>query len=79
MLLNLSRVHDAFKLQGRLNNPNYFEGWDYKHVHEDSQKSISFIFGFSTHRQNPHSFIQVIETDPLKTHYFSFPLESFQK
>lgn len=79
MFLNLNNPQDAFKLQGRLNNPNYFEGWYYKHVHEDSQKSISFIFGFSTHQKNPHSFIQVIETDPLKTHYFSFPLESFQK
>lgn len=65
-----------FLFQGSLTKPNYFEGWYYKHVHEDSNRSISFIFGIST--RDPHAFIQIITSNPLVTTYVRYPLESFQ-
>jgi hypothetical protein len=65
-----------FLFQGSIKKPNYFEGWYYKHVHEESNRSISFIFGIST--RDPHAFIQIITSNPLVTTYVRYPLESFQ-
>ena len=65
-----------FLFQGSFTKPNYFEGWYYKHVHEESNRSISFIFGIST--RDPHAFIQIITSNPLVTTYVRYPLESFQ-
>jgi hypothetical protein len=65
-----------FLFQGSLTKPNYFEGWYYKQVHENSDRSISFIFGIST--RDPHAFIQIITSNPLVTTYVRYPLESFR-
>jgi tocopherol cyclase len=65
-----------FLFQGSLTKPNYFEGWYYKQVHENSDRSISFIFGIST--RDPHAFIQIITSNPLVTTYVRYPLESYQ-
>lgn len=71
------KLKQPFYLQGKLNNYSYFEGWYFKQVNLKSKKTISFIFGFSTHPSNPHSFIQVIRNHPLKTYYISYPLDQF--
>ncbi len=73
-----SKIKHPFQLQGSLTRSNYFEGWYYKQVHLEKDKTISFIFGFSTGCKNPHSFIQVIQSNPLTVHYFSFPLNAFK-
>ncbi len=65
-----------FLFQGSTKKSNYFEGWYYKHVHEESNRSISFIFGIST--RDPHAFIQIITSNPLVTTYVRYPLESFE-
>jgi len=73
----LSKIKHPFQFQGSLSKKNYFEGWYYKQVHLDTNKTISFIFGISTGAQDPHSFIQVIQSNPLTTSYFRFPLKAF--
>jgi len=74
----LDKIKHPFQFQGSLSKKNYFEGWYYKQVHCESDKTISFIFGISTGTQDPHSFIQVIQSNPLTTSYFRFPLKAFQ-
>lgn len=72
-----SKIKHPFQIQGSLKKRNFFEGWYYKQVQLEQDKTISFIFGYSTGKQDPHSFIQVIQSNPLNTAYFKFPLESF--
>lgn len=72
------KIKRPFILQGSLQKKKYFEGWYFKQVNGQRQQSVSFIFGFSTNPQNPHSFIQVIKNKPLKTYYISYPLDRFK-
>lgn len=74
----LSKIKHPFQIQGSLSKKNYFEGWYYKQVQLEKDKTISFIFGFSTGKQDPHSFIQVIQSNPLSTAYYKFPLNAFE-
>ncbi len=74
----LSKIKHPFQLQGSFSKKNYFEGWYYKQVQLEKDKTISFIFGFSTAKEDPHSFIQVIQSNPLTTAYFKFPLKAFK-
>lgn len=71
------KLTQPFLFQGNTKLPHYFEGWYFKQVNLALNKTISFILGISTNKENPHAFIQVIHSHPLKTHYFSYPLESF--
>lgn len=64
--------------QGSIKKSKYFEGWYYKQVNSALNKSVSFIFGYSTNTKNPHSFIQIIQSNPLQTAYLTFPLDSFK-
>lgn len=74
----MNKIRKPFIVQGSITKKNYFEGWYFKQVNLDLNKTISFIFGYSTNSQNPHSFIQIIKTHPLQTTYISYPLESFK-
>ena len=51
--------------QGKLNLKNYFEGWYYKYLSEDTKTSLVFIPGISTNLSDPHAFIQVYITSCL--------------
>lgn len=64
-------------LQGNKQIENYFEGWYYKQVTGNAKYTISVIFGMATDVNNPHAFIQIIENIKKKSHYISFPLDSF--
>lgn len=75
----MDKIRKPFIVQGSTTKKNYFEGWYFKQVNLEQNKTISFIFGFSTNPKNPHSFIQVIKTHPLQTSYISYPLESFKQ
>lgn len=70
-------ISKAFNIQGTSYKKEYFEGWYFKQVNLSHDVTISFIFGYSTNTINPHSFIQIIRTNPLKTYYISYPLEEF--
>lgn len=73
-----SIITQAFIEQGNIHRTKYFEGWYFKQVNLASDITISFIFGYSTNILNPHSFIQIIRSNPLKTYYIHYPLDSFQ-
>ncbi len=70
-------ISKAFSIQGTTHKKEYFEGWYFKQVNLNHGVTISFIFGYSTNTINPHSFIQIIRTNPLKTYYISYPLDDF--
>lgn len=76
-MTRLSKIKHPFQIQGSLSKGNYFEGWYFKQVQLEKNKTISFIFGFSTGKHDPHSFVQVIQSNPLNTAYFRFPLDAF--
>lgn len=71
------KIHHPILVQGSLQKKSYFEGWYFKQVSTAHGRTVSIIPGFSTNPKDPHSFIQVIATRPLKTHYMRFPLASF--
>lgn len=73
-----SYARSPFRFQGKLTDPNYFEGWYFKQVNRQRNQSISFIFGISLNAEKPHSFIQVIKTNPLVSYAFTYPLSDFQ-
>jgi len=70
-------IYKSFIEQGSTHKKEYFEGWYFKQVNLKHDVTISFIFGYSTNKLNPHSFIQIIRTNPLKTYYIHYPLNSF--
>jgi len=70
-------IAKAFIEQGNIHKKEYFEGWYFKQVNLKHDVTISFIFGYSTNKLNPHSFIQIIRTNPLRTYYIHYPLSSF--
>jgi len=63
--------------QGNLKKNNYFEGWYFKHVSHDLNQVWSFIPGISLTRNDPHTFIQVIDGITGKTEYITYPLDEF--
>lgn len=61
--------------QGNLEKKNYFEGWYYKQVTKDTNKTIVFIPGISTAEPNPHAFIQIIYD--RHSYYISYDMKDF--
>jgi len=64
--------------QGSLKKKNYFEGWYFKHVSKDQDQVYAFIPGISLSKDDPHSFIQVINGLNGDTHYISYPIDQFK-
>ena len=71
------RIFNPEIFQGNLKKKNYFEGWYFKHVSNDLKQVYSFIPGISLNKNDPHSFIQVINGITGETEYISYPLEEF--
>jgi tocopherol cyclase len=63
--------------QGSKRKDRYFEGWYFKQVCEQLQRSISFIPGISLKKGDEHAFIQVIIAPKIQTHYFRFDISEF--
>lgn len=63
--------------QGQLKYQHYFEGWYFKHTSTSSNESIAFIPGVSLNPDDSHAFIQVIQSHPVRTYYFTYPLDCF--
>ncbi len=74
----LQKIQNPILFQGKMNYKNYFEGWYYKQVSDKTKMIISFIPGVSLNATDPHSFVQVITSPPIKTHYFKYPIEAFK-
>jgi len=71
-------IRKPILFQGDINRNEYFEGWYYKQVSSVSEKVISFIPGISLNKYDSHAFIQVIESQPLKTYYFKYDMNTFK-
>jgi hypothetical protein len=71
------RIYKPDIFQGDLKKSNYFEGWYFKHVSLDLKQVWSFIPGISLTKNDPHSFIQVVNGTSGKTEYISYPLDEF--
>jgi hypothetical protein len=61
---------------GTRKNKDYFEGWYLKVVDNDNN-SYAFIFGISLYKKDPHSFIQILNSEEGKSYYFRFAVEDF--
>ncbi len=72
-----NKINNPVNFQGSLKSSNYFEGWYFKQVSLNSEKIISFIPGVSLNKDDSHSFVQVIESPPVKTHYFKYDVDNF--
>lgn len=60
--------------QGKLTDKHYFEGWYYKLVTADKKVSFAIIVGIAT-EEDPHAFIQVLETIHHKSYYIRYNLD----
>ena len=72
------RLYNPGVFQGNLRKKNYFEGWYFKQVTKDLSHTFSFIPGISLVRNDPHSFIQVMDGSTGFTDYIRYPLEGFR-
>lgn len=65
--------------QGWGKNKNYFEGWYFKCIHQDSNHAFAFIPGIAINKQGEgHAFIQFLDGIQCKTQYYKFPLSEFK-
>jgi len=72
------RLYNPGVFQGNLRKKNYFEGWYFKQVTKDLSQTFSFIPGISLVKNDPHSFIQVMDGSGRFTDYIRYPLEEFR-
>jgi hypothetical protein len=75
--MSLHSLYHPEIFQGNLQKTNYFEGWYFKQVAEDSGEVLSIIPGVSLAKDR-HAFIQVINGITGQTHYIEFPLSDFK-
>ncbi len=73
----MNKIYNPVIFQGNLKKRSYFEGWYYKQASAKDNKTIAFIPGISLNEDDSHAFIQVIESPPIKTHYFRFEVKEF--
>ena len=83
MDLKFKKHHKTADFQGSSVSKakSYFEGWYFKHVSEDTNKTISFIPGVSMNKKDPHCFVQCIykgEDGELSTYYYRYALYEFE-
>lgn len=64
------------RYQGIGHGQPYFEGWYFRTVAQNG-RAVSFIPGISKSRDDPHCFIQMIDTFG-DSRYFRFPLSKFE-
>lgn len=73
------RIFNQELYQGKqLKKDNYFEGWYFKHVTNDTQKTISFIVGISYNKKDSHSFIQILDNIKNQSYYLKFSIDDFK-
>jgi len=72
------RLYNPEVFQGNLRRKNYFEGWYFKQVTGDLSHTVAIIPGISTVKNDPHSFIQVMNGSTGFTDYIRYPLKDFR-
>lgn len=66
---------DQFGMMVGLNKNNAFEGWFTKIDDKENGLMFSVIWGYSTHNDTKHAFIQFQDNLTNNTKYISYPLE----
>jgi tocopherol cyclase len=74
----ISRIYRPELFQGSLKKKKYFEGWYFKHVKSDGSRIISVIPGISITRNDPHSFVQILDSADSQTSYLRYHLNEFR-
>lgn len=75
-------IHPEY-YQGNKKKDNYFEGWYYKLVSDNSDYTLALIPGISKNKLDPHAFIQVFisktigDDTKLSSQYFKYDLKEF--
>jgi len=72
------RLYKPEVFQGNLRRKNYFEGWYFKQVSADLANTVAIIPGISILKNDPHSFIQVMNGSTGFSDYVRYPLEEFR-
>jgi tocopherol cyclase len=70
------RIYHQECYQGTRPGRNYFEGYYFRAVSRDG-RAISLIPGISMNKENPHSFVQIIDSMG-GSNYISYPLSKFE-
>lgn len=71
------KIYNPPVFQGNLKKENYFEGWYFKHVSSALDHVYSFIPGISLNKEDPHSFVQIINGITGNTVYVTYPVSGF--
>ncbi|MDZ4179176.1 MAG: tocopherol cyclase family protein [Coriobacteriia bacterium] len=73
-----SRIWNPAAYQGGRTARRYFEGWYYKQVIADANRTLAVIPGvsYSADGTSKHAFVQIVPSSGA-THYFAFPIEEF--
>ncbi|MDP4223006.1 MAG: tocopherol cyclase family protein, partial [Bacteroidota bacterium] len=74
----LNKVYHPEVFQGSLRKKHYFEGWYFKHVTTDPSRTIIFIPGISLAWNDPHSFIQIMNSETGRTNYIRYRPDEFR-
>ena len=72
------RLYKPEVFQGNLRRKNYFEGWYFKQVSADLANTVAIIPGISIVKNDPHSFIQVMNGSTGYTDYVRYPLDALR-
>ncbi len=72
------RLYKPEVFQGNLRRKNYFEGWYFKQVTADLSNTVAIIPGISIVKNDPHSFIQVMNGSAGFTDYVRYPTDEFR-
>lgn len=72
------RIYHPEVFQGNLRRKHYFEGWYFKHVTGDLSRTVSIIPGVSLTKNDPHAFIQLIDSFTGLSDYITYPLTQFR-
>jgi tocopherol cyclase len=73
----LYRIYNPEIFQGNLKRKHYFEGWYFKHVTSDCTRIVSVIPGVSTARNDPHAFVQIVDSGTGESDYIKYSLGEF--
>lgn len=75
---SLTKLWTPINFQGGNRKKQYFEGWYFKNVSENSDHIWSVIPGISiVNNHNKHAFIQFIDGKTAETFYVEYPLSVF--
>lgn len=75
-----NKLKNPEMFQGQYKKKNYFEGWYYKLI-DSSQKNVWALIPGIAYGKDPndgHAFIQVIEANSCRVHYFRYDIYDFK-